>query len=126
LLHKRAAPHQVPKRAPRHAPRERLDVRALDEVLEVDPGSRTCTAEAGATFERVVEATLRHGLVPIVVPELKSITVGGAVSGCSLESTSFRHGGFHDTCLEYDVLTASGERLTCTPHNEHALLFQMQ
>ena len=77
------------------------------------------------TFVDLVAATLRHGLVPIVVPELKTITIGGAVSGCSIESMSFGYGGFHDTCLEYEVITATGEVLRCTPDNEHALVFQM-
>ena len=72
-----------------------------------------------------MEATLARGLVPITVPELKTITVGGAVAGCSIESMSFRHGGFHDTCLEYEVITARGEILACTPENENRLVFQM-
>jgi FAD/FMN-containing dehydrogenase len=38
---------------------------------------------------------------------------------------SFVHGGFHDTCLEYEVITARGDVLTCTPDNEHAMVFQM-
>jgi FAD/FMN-containing dehydrogenase len=38
---------------------------------------------------------------------------------------SYRYGGFHDTCLEYEVVTAQGEVLTCRPDNEHALVFQM-
>ena len=41
-------------------------------------------AESGVTFVDLVRATLRRGLVPIIVPELKTITVGGAVSGCSI------------------------------------------
>ena len=40
-----------------------------------------------------VAATLPHGLAPYVVPELETITIGGAVSGCSLESMSFEVGG---------------------------------
>jgi len=59
------------------------------------------------------------------VPELKTITIGGAVAGGSLESMSFVHGGFHDTCLEYEVISATGEVLVCTPDNEHRLVFQM-
>ena len=69
------------------------------------------------TFVDLVAATLRHGLVPIVVPELKTITIGGAVCGCSIESMSFVRGGFHDTCFEYEVIAATGEVLTCTPDN---------
>ena len=37
-------------------------------------------------FDPGIDATLRRGLVPIIVPELKTITLGGAVSGCSIES----------------------------------------
>ncbi|MGE5180596.1 MAG: FAD-binding protein [Acidobacteriota bacterium] len=53
----------------------------LTQILAIDPVARTCTAESGVMFADVVAATLRHGLVPLVVPELASITVGGAVSG---------------------------------------------
>jgi len=38
---------------------------------------------------------------------------------------SFRYGGFHDTCLEYEIITAKGDVLRCTPDNEHSLIFQM-
>src|SRR5262249_4299296 len=81
--------------------------------------------EPGVSFNDLVAATLRHGLVPVVVPELKTITIGGAVAGCSIESTSFKYGGFHDSCLAYEVITAKGEVLWCTPDNENALIFQM-
>jgi FAD/FMN-containing dehydrogenase len=122
---KKAVSHQVPKRYDKRRLDAKIDITDLDEILEIDVDARTCTAEAGVTFVDLVEATLRHGLVPIVVPELKTITVGGAVSGCSLESMSFQHGGFHDTCLAYEVITAGGEVLHCTPDNDHQLVFQM-
>jgi FAD/FMN-containing dehydrogenase len=47
------------------------------------------------------------------------------VAGCSIESMSFVHGGFHDTCLEYEVVTSNGEVLRCRPDDERALVFQM-
>ncbi|MEO6419565.1 MAG: FAD-binding oxidoreductase, partial [Polyangiaceae bacterium] len=122
---KKAVSHQVPKRHDKRHTDDKIDVSALDEILEIDLEGMTCTAEPGVTFSDLVKATLAHGLVPIIVPELKTITVGGAVSGCSLESMSFKYGGFHDTCIEYEVLTASGEVLHCTPDNEHRLIFQM-
>lgn len=122
---KKAVRHQVPKRDDRRHTDDKIDVSDLDEILEIDPAGMTCTAEPGVTFERLVDATLAHGLVPTVVPELETITVGGAVAGCSLESMSFRYGGFHDACFEYEVVTAKGEVLRCTPDNEHALVFQM-
>ena len=71
-----------------------------------------CIAEPGVPFDWLVRETLRLGLVPKVVPELRTITFGGAVSGCSLESMSFRYGGFHDSCLAYAIITAKGNATT--------------
>ncbi len=124
-LRKHGVPHQVPKATDRRRLDDKLDVSDLSHILHVDPVNRLCTAESGATFDDVVAATLRHGLVPLVVPELRTITVGGAVSGCSVESMSFKYGGFHDTCLEYEVITATGDVLACTPDNANKLVFQM-
>jgi FAD/FMN-containing dehydrogenase len=122
---KSSVSHEVPKpRDARHRD-EKVDVSDLDEILEIDVEGMTCTAEPGVTFTKLVRATLPHGLVPIIVPELRTITVGGAVSGCSVESASFRHGGFHDTCLEYEVVTGKGDVIVCAPGNEHRLVFQM-
>lgn len=95
-----------------------VDVSMLDQILEIDPERRICVAEPGVTFARLVAATLEQGLLPMVVPELEGITVGGAVAGCSVESMSYRHGGFHDSCLEYQVVTGAGEVLTCSPERD--------
>ncbi|HSM92236.1 MAG TPA: FAD-binding oxidoreductase [Anaeromyxobacteraceae bacterium] len=124
-IRKRATPHEVPKARDLRYSDDTIDTSDLDQILSIDPVARVCVAEPGVTFVDLVAATLPHGLVPLVVPELKTITIGGAVSGCSLESTSFRFGGFHDGCLEYEVITARGDVLVCTPENEHRLLFQM-
>jgi FAD/FMN-containing dehydrogenase len=124
-LRKKAVAHQVPKPNDLRHRDPKIDVSDLTDILSIDAVRRICVAESGVTFVDLVAATLEHGLVPIVVPELKTITIGGAVAGCSIESMSFVHGGFHDTCLEYEVITASGHVLICTPDNEHRLVFQM-
>ncbi len=61
--------------------------------------------------------------MPAVVPQLKTITVGGAAAGVGIEATSHRQGLVHDTLLELDVLLPDGEVLHCTPDNEHRDLF---
>lgn len=124
-IRKKAVSHEVPKLNDKRVGDDKIEVSDLTHVLSVDPVNRTCTAESGVTFVDLVAETLKHGLVPIVVPELKTITIGGAVAGCSIESMSYRYGGFHDTCLEYEVVTAAGDVLTCTPDNENQLVFQM-
>jgi len=62
-------------------------------------------------------------VMPCVVPQLKSITLGGAAAGVGIEASSFRYGLVHDTLLALDVLLADGAIVTCTPDNEHCDLF---
>ena len=61
--------------------------------------------------------------MPAVVPQLKTITVGGAAAGVGIEATSFRAGLVHDTMLELEVLLPDGEIVVCTADNEHRDLF---
>jgi len=123
-LKKDAVSHMVPNpNDPKHQDRK-VDVRGLNQILSIDVGGKTCTAEPGVTFVDLVRETLKHGLIPRLVPELKTITLGGAVSGCSVESMSFKYGGFHDSCLEYEVLSASGEIISCSPE-QNSEIFHM-
>src|ERR1700710_2921944 len=52
-----------------------LDVSGLDGVLSVDPVARTADVQGMCTYERLVAACLPHGLMPKVVPQLKTITL---------------------------------------------------
>jgi FAD/FMN-containing dehydrogenase len=71
-----------------------------------------------------VDATLPYGLTPLVVPQLKTITLGGAVTGLGIEAASFRNGLPHESVLEMDILTGAGEVVTARPEGEHADLFR--
>ncbi len=100
-----------------------LDVFGLDGILNIDLAARTADVGAMCTYETLVAATLLHGLSPLVVPQLKTITVGGAVTGLGIESTSFRNGLVHESVVEMDILTGAGQLVTATPHGAHADLF---
>jgi len=105
------------------AARRRLDVREFRDVLHIDAAAGYAEAEGMIPYESLVAECLAHGVMPAVVPQLKTITLGGAVSGVGIESSSHRHGLVHDTVLELDVLLGDGRIVTCTPDNEHADLF---
>ena len=108
---------------PRAATTSGLDVSGLDGVIAIDPAASTADVQGMCTYEDLVAATLPHGLMPYVVPQLRTITLGGAVTGLGIESTSFRNGLPHESVVEMDILTGSGEVITATPDNEHAELF---
>lgn len=95
----------------------------LVHVLEVDAQAGWADVEGMIPYDALVDATLPHGVMPRVVPQLKSITVGGAVAGIGIEATSFRHGLVHETVIEMDVALSDGRIVTCTRDNEHADLF---
>ncbi|MDH6243554.1 FAD-binding oxidoreductase [Mycobacterium sp. OTB74] len=99
-----------------------LDVSGLDGVLRIDAQNRTADVQGMCTYETLVAATLPFGLAPLVVPQLKTITLGGAVTGLGIESSSFRNGLPHESVREMDILTGAGELITATP-NDHSDLF---
>ena len=92
-----------------------LDVSGLTGVIAVDAEARTADVQGMCTYEDLVDATLPYGLIPYVVPQLRTITLGGAVTGLGIESTSFRNGLPHESVLEMDVFTGAGEVITTRP-----------
>ena len=74
-------------------------------------------------YDALSDATLVHGLMPAVVPQLRTITLGGAVAGVGIESSSFRCGLVHDTIAALEIVTGDGRIVTATPDNEHRDLF---
>lgn len=100
-----------------------IDLRAFNRPIEIDVKAKTLTVQGLTTFEDIVDFTLPHGLTPVITPELKRITIGGAIVGIGIETNSFRHGFVHDSLLEAEVLLPDGRVVICTPDNEYADLF---
>lgn len=105
-----------------HSAAPGLDTSGLTGVIAVDAEARTADVSGMCTYADLVSATLPHGLSPLVVPQLKTITLGGAVTGLGIESASFRNGLPHESVLELDILTGAGEILTAD-RDRHADLF---
>ena len=100
-----------------------LDTSGLTGVVHVDAPGRTADVQGMCTYEDLVDATLAHGLTPLVVPQLRTITLGGAVTGLGIESASWRNGLPHESVLEMDVLTGTGDIVT-TDAGSHPDLFR--
>ncbi len=121
---KGGTPHFVPLPGDSRSEGRMVDISAFNEILRVDPEANVCVAEPGVTFADLIRETLRVNRVPTVVPELEGISLGGAIVGCSVEALSYLYGGFHDSCLEYELVTGTGEVVVCSPAEE-PLLFHM-
>ena len=101
-----------------------LDASAFGRVLHVDPAARAAVVGGMTTYEDLADATLPYGLMPLVVPQLKTITLGGAITGLGIESTSLRSGLPHESVTAMEILTGDGRVITATAEGEHAGLFR--
>ncbi len=101
----------------------RVDVRSFNHVLLIDRDHMIADVEGMTTYETFVDATLLHGLLPAVVPQLKTITTGGAVSGIGIESSSFRFGLVHETVEEMEILLGDGSIVRCSRDENPDLFF---
>jgi len=95
-----------------------LDVSGLGGVVAVDEEAGTADVQGMCTYEHLVDVTLPRGFIPQVVPQLRTITLGGAVTGLGIESTSFRNGLPHESVLEMDVLCGDGQVRTVRPGDD--------
>jgi hypothetical protein len=99
-----------------------IDTSGLSHVLKVDKEKRTALVEPNVPMDRLVETTMKYGIVPPVVMEFPGITVGGGYAGTSGESSSFKHGFFDRTINYVNMILANGDIVTAS-RTERADLF---
>ncbi len=102
---------------------KKIDVSGFNHVIYIDEKNAIANVEGMTTYETLVEETLKFGFMPPVVPELKTITVGGAASGIGGEATSFRYGLVHETILEMEILLGTGEVVVCSKERNSDLFY---
>ena len=100
-----------------------LDLNFLDRVISIDLEKKTIHVEALITFNDLINYTLKYNLIPKTISEFKYITIGGAVSGLGIESSSFKYGLVHDMVFELDVLIGTGEIITVNKYKNSDLYF---
>lgn len=102
---------------------EIVDTSNLNEVIQINQKENYAVVEPNISLKNLVKATLGKDLMPPVIMELPGITVGGAIQGGAGESSSFKYGGFHDFCLEYEVVLGNGEIVRATPRENYDLFW---
>jgi len=96
------------------------DMRGLRDIGPV--ARDRVTVGAGATWGEVLAATLREGTTPPVLPDYLGLSVGGTLVVGGVGDTSWRSGLLSDNVIAMEVVTGTGELLTCSA-TEHADLF---
>jgi cytokinin dehydrogenase len=82
------------------------------------------SAEAGAAWDDVAAETLSKGKIPPVMPDMLLLSVGGTLSCGGVGEMSVRCGAQVDHVQALDVVTGTGELVSCSP-SHNAELFHM-
>lgn len=92
-----------------------VDTSSLCNVLSINREAKTALVEPNVPMDKLVAATLPHGLVPPVVMEFPGITAGGGYAGTAGESSSFKHGFFDRTVNYVEMVLGNGEIVKASP-----------
>ena len=94
-----------------------IDTSDFNTIIAVDSTEMTATVGCNVTMAALLDATLKSGVMPKIVPETPNITVGGAFVGLAGLSAAFKSGVFHDK--EARNRSASDLMLLCSQVREY-------
>jgi delta24-sterol reductase len=104
-------------------PNKIIDTSSLNNIISIDKERKTAICEPNIPMDALVQMTLKHGLVPAVVPEFPGITVGGSFSGTAAESSSFRYGYFDRTVKWIEIILPNGRIIKASPEENSDLFY---
>jgi len=102
---------------------EMLDMSKFDRILSVNKSKRTAIVEPNVPMDKLVNHTLKYGLVPPVIMEFPGITVGGGIQGGAGESSSYKWGCFNQTFNWYEMVLADGKVVKASPTKNADLFY---
>jgi hypothetical protein len=92
----------------------KLDIEQFNQIIEINQKESYVHVETRLTIGELLETLVPLHLTVPVVPELRTLTIGGLITGAGIESSSHIYGLFLHSCMEYEVLNGAGERLILT------------
>lgn len=110
-------------------PRYKLSHRKIDigmyDILEIDERRGILRVEPLATMGQISRDLLSKGWTLPVMPELDSLTVGGLIMGFGIETSSHKYGLFQHICEAFEIVTAEGKLMKCSPSENADLFYQI-
>ena len=94
---------------------------SMSTIHEIDEAGETATVDAGVVWRDLVEATCAQGLVPRVLTNNLGVAISGTLSMAGLGVASFRYGTQADNAVELQVVTGTGEIVTCSREENREL-----
>ncbi|MBS3952029.1 MAG: FAD-binding oxidoreductase [Methylomicrobium sp.] len=110
-------------------PKYKLTHRKIDigmyDILAIDEQRAILRVEPLATMGQISRSLISKGWTLPVVPELDSLTVGGLIMGFGVETSSHKYGLFQHICESFEIVTAEGKLVKCSPSENAELFYQI-
>jgi decaprenylphospho-beta-D-ribofuranose 2-oxidase len=87
---------------------------SLNHLLSFDEATGVLECEAGVSLAEIIDHLLPRGWRLPTTPGTKYITIGGAIAADVHGKNHHRDGSFGDYVLDFRLLIASGEQITCS------------
>ena len=87
----------------------------LNRIFSLDSASGLLDCGAGASLDEIIRFALPRGFFLPVTPGTRFVTVGGAIAADVHGKNHHRAGSFSSFVADLELLTAQGERVTCSP-----------
>lgn len=91
-----------------------LATRGLDRLITFNPDSGRLVAEAGITFDAVLQFAIPRGWFLPVTPGTRFVTLGGAIANDVHGKNHHRAGTFGDHVIRFELRRSDGSRLLCS------------
>ncbi|CAK9192296.1 unnamed protein product [Sphagnum troendelagicum] len=106
-----------------------IEMSTMKGMVKVMPyGDEDCAlpfveASGGELWVDVLQATLKEGLAPNSWTDYLYLTVGGTLSNAGVSGQTFRHGPQISSVLQMEVVTGTGQIVTCSASKQPELFF---
>jgi cytokinin dehydrogenase len=106
-----------------------IEMSTMKGMMKVMPyGDEDCAlpfveASGGELWVDVLQATLKEGLAPNSWTDYLYLTVGGTLSNAGVSGQTFRHGPQISSVLQMEVVTGTGQIVTCSASKQPELFF---
>ncbi|HUY36146.1 MAG TPA: FAD-binding oxidoreductase [Pirellulales bacterium] len=90
-----------------------INLLKLNRLLAFDEATGVLECEGGVPLADIIDFALPRGFFPAVTPGTRFVTVGGAIAADVHGKNHHQDGSFASCLIDFRLLTASGEVLTC-------------
>ncbi|WP_416399117.1 FAD-binding oxidoreductase [Allohahella sp. A8] len=98
-----------------------LDTRGLDRFVALDAATGVLTAEAGVSFQHILQHVVPKGWFLPVTPGTQFLTLGGAIGNDVHGKNHHVAGAFGRHVRQFELLRSDGTRLICSPEKNSEL-----